>query len=251
MDWRDHGYVLTARRHGEGDAILTLFTRGHGRHLGLMKGGASRAKRPFLESGNLVAASWRARLSEQLGHFQVEPLRAIPALFLNDPARLSALLAACAAMEAALPEREPHAEIYDDLTLLIETLEAARADWPAEYVRWETRLLGALGFGLDLARCALTGAGDDLAYVSPGSGRAASREAGEAYRDKLLALPRFLVDPATPPTPDDLAAGLRLTGHFLETHVFAHSARPGLGEARRRMVELLCRDHPLGCPTAQ
>jgi DNA repair protein RecO (recombination protein O) len=146
-----------------------------------VKGGASRSKRPFLDPGNLVAASWRARLSEQLGHFQVEPLRAIPAVFLDDAARLSALTAACATMEAALPEREPHGDIYDDLTLLIATLERNRTEWPAEFVRWEARLLSALGSGLDLTRCALTGATEDLAFVSPKSGRAAGKPV--AYRE--------------------------------------------------------------------
>ncbi len=242
MDWRDQGYVLTARRHGETDAILTLLTRDHGRHLGLVKGGASRARRPLMEPGNLVEANWRARLSEQLGHYRIEPVRACSAMFLDDPLRLSALSAACATLEAALPERESHPDLFEALSSLLEALARARDDWPAEYVRWEAHLLTGLGFGLDLKSCALTGATDDLAFVSPRTGRAASREAAKPYEDRLLALPAFLIDAHAHATQADIAAGLRLTGHFLQGQVFEHTSRQGLGEARARLLELLARE---------
>ena len=246
MDWQDQGFVLVAKRHGESDAVVTALTRLHGRHLGLVKGGASRTKRPALQPGNLVAVEWRARLAEQLGHFQIEPVRAIGALLFDDARRLAALAAICATIEAALPEREPHADIYDSFAQLIQMLEQAHESWPANYVRWESGLLSALGFGLDLTRCALTGVTLDLAYVSPRTGRAASLEAGRPFQDKLLRLPPFLVDDGARPARGDLEAGLRLTGHFLNSHVFAQSQKSGLVDARDRLVELLCRDQGLG-----
>jgi DNA repair protein RecO (recombination protein O) len=239
MDWQDQGFVLAARRHGESDAILTVLTREHGRHLGIVKGGTGRRQRAIVEVGNAVAAHWHARLSEHLGRFQVELTTPHAALCMADPARLAALSAACAVLDAALPEREPHADVFDEFAALAEQLSRQAVDWPTQYVRWEVRLLSALGFGLDLSQCAVTGEREGLAYVSPKTGRAVTAEAGKLYKDQLLPLPGFLLQEREKPTRDDLVAGLRLTGYFLDRHVFAHAVKPGATEARARLIERL------------
>ena len=239
MDWQDQGFVLAARRYGESDAILTLLTREHGRHLGIVKGGSGKRQRAVVEIGNRVTADWHARLSEHLGRFSVELAAPYAALCFDDAARLAALSAACATLDAALPEREPHPDVFDDVAALAAALSERRPDWPTEFVRWEARLLTALGFGLDLSHCAVTGETDGLAFVSPKTGRAVTAEAGRLHRDKLLSLPAFLLDPQVRPGRDDLIAGLRLTGHFLERHVFAHALKHGAAEARARLVERL------------
>jgi DNA repair protein RecO (recombination protein O) len=229
MDWQDEAIVLSARHYGEHDAILTVLTRSNGRHLGLVRAGFSRRQRPMIELGNRLQASWRARLSEQLGTFQIECLRSVAAMLLDQPRRLAALASACAIVDAALPEREPYPEIFDDLDILIAQLteDAATADdlvWLSAYVRWEMTLLTDLGFGLDLAHCAVTGESEGLAYVSPKTGRAVTEAAGRGYRDRLLPLPSFLAQGAAyAADAADLLAGLRLTGHFLERHVFAQT----------------------------
>ncbi len=243
MDWSEEGIVLAARRHGESAAIVTLLTRGHGRHAGLVRGGGGRRAHGLYEPGNRVQATWRARLSEHLGNWRCEPLASPAAAMLDDPLRLAALAAAAGLAEAALPEREPHPRAYDGFGRLTDTLQAgAEPDWLAAYVRWELDLLAELGFGLDLARCALTGAAEDLAWVSPRSGRAASRQAAMRWGDRLLPLPAFLV--AGGPA-DRLAAldGLRLTAFFLERHVFAQRADSGgMPPARERFVARLRRN---------
>ncbi len=239
MDWQDDGFVLAARRHGESDAILTLLTREHGRHLGIVKGGSGKRQRAVVEIGNRVTADWHARLAEHLGRFAVELAAPHAALCLDDAARLAALSSACATLDAALPEREPHPDIFDDFATLAAALSERRADWPAEFVRWEARLLTALGFGLDLRHCAVTGETEGLAYVSPKTGRAVTAEAGRLHKDKLLPLPAFLRDIAATVSRDDLVAGLRLTGYFLERHVFAHAIKHGAADARARLVERL------------
>src|SRR5260370_40026953 len=61
MEWTDEGIVLGVRRHGESSAIVELLTRGHGRHLGLGRGGSASRMRPLLQPGNSVRAVWRAR----------------------------------------------------------------------------------------------------------------------------------------------------------------------------------------------
>jgi DNA repair protein RecO (recombination protein O) len=237
MDWRDTGFVLTARRHGESALIVELLTEAHGRHAGLVRGGQSPKRRAVLQPGNLVAVSWRGRLPEHLGAFEIELLRAHAAGLIDDPDRLAALSSAAALVALALPEREPHGDVFAGLGELIAALDSAA--WAARYVAWECALLAALGFGLDLSSCAATGVNDDLAYVSPRSGRAVSRSAGEPYRDKLLALPGFLWRDAPAPAPD-IVAGLMLTGHFLHHHLLEPQGR-ALPEARGRLADRMRR----------
>ncbi len=230
MEWTDDAVVLSTRRHGESGLIVMLLARRHGRHAGLARGHKLRAA---LQPGTLVQARWRARLAEHLGSYALEPATSTSAPLIDDPLRLAALSAACALVEAALAERQPHPPVYDGLVAVLEALSGDF--WDAAYVQWEVGLLGALGFGLDLRRCAATGRNDELAFVSPRTGRAVSLSAGEPYRDRLLALPGFLVGrgAADPPS---VAQGLELTGHFLERHLLgqSHLAVPA---ARQRYVE--------------
>jgi DNA repair protein RecO (recombination protein O) len=222
MDWTDRGIVLSARKHGETSLIVQLLTEQHGRHAGLVRGGTSSRARGLYQPGNLLSAHWRARLAEHLGNLSCEMVTGSAAALLDNGGKLAALSAAAALAEAALPEREPHADVFLSFSVLIAALGAARGaeDWAPVYVRFELGLLASLGFGLDLERCAATGTNDNLAYVSPKSGRAVSLSAGEAWRDKLLALPRFLLADEDP-APGEVGQGIALTGYFLERHVFA------------------------------
>lgn len=240
MEWSDEGVVLSARKHGETSAIVHLLTRAHGRHAGLVRGGAGRRARGVLQPGNEVAARWRARLAEHLGTYTVELERERASALMDDALRLAGLSAACAVAQVALPEREPHAPLYEGFRALLDALEHSPA-WAAVYVRWEVELLKELGFGLDLSRCAVTGAREDLAYVSPRSGRAVSADAAEPYRGKLLKLPGFLLaSQGGPGGAAEIADGLALTGHFLERHVLGPArARPPA--ARTRLVERIAR----------
>jgi DNA repair protein RecO (recombination protein O) len=236
MDWSDEGIVLAARPHGETGLIAWLLTRDHGRHAGFVPGGVSRRARPLWQLGNLLAVQWRARLSDQLGNYVGELREPHAARALEDAAALAGLSAACALLDAALPEREPHPAVYDGLSALLAAL--GHAGWPAIYVRLELGLLQELGFGLDLESCAVSGAREELEYVSPRTGRAVSRAAAAPYKDKLLALPSFLVAGGLPADHDQLVKGFELTGHFLERHVFWPHNKP-LPGARSRFMELV------------
>jgi DNA repair protein RecO (recombination protein O) len=217
MLWQDEGFILAVRRHGESAAVVSVFTAGHGRHAGLVRGGASRRASPTHQIGNRVQATWRARLADQLGSLTLELARPVAALLLDRPDRLAGLCAACALLEAGLPERDPHPNLYRSLGDLIDALVQEEAWWD-RYVRFELDLLADLGFGLDLGCCAVTGGAEDLAFVSPRSGRAVSRAAAEPYADRLLPLPAFLVGQG-PPDAAQIRAGLQLTGAFLR-HLF-------------------------------
>jgi DNA repair protein RecO (recombination protein O) len=217
MEWSDDAIVLSSRAHGENGAILELLTRDHGRHMGLVRGGASRRVKPSLQPGNSVHVHWRARLEEHLGSFTCELARARAGELMDSREALAGLNAFTAILNAAMPEREAHAPVFAGGEILLDAMVAHDvAHWLPLYVRWEAGLLEALGFGLDLSECAATGVKDDLDYVSPKTGRAVSRDGAGIYANRLFKLPRFLLDArAAEPQREDVAAGLTLTGHFL------------------------------------
>ena len=236
MDWESEGYVLSVKRHGETSAIIDVFTPDHGRHLGLVRGGVSRRMRPVLQPGNKIKVEWRGRLSEHLGTFTVEALSARVAELMDDRLSLAGLNSICAVARECLPEREPHLNVYSAFEVLLDNLHAPDI-WPALYVQWEAGLLTAMGYGLDLTRCAATGGNDNLTYVSPRSGRAVSASAAEPYKDKLLPLPLFMLGQPFAPK-EDIAKGLALTGYFLETRV-QWGINKTLPDARARMIKSL------------
>jgi len=216
MEWTDEGIVLGTRRHGEANAILEVMTRTHGRHLGLVRGGGGSRLRPVLQPGNVVRVIWRARLDEHLGHYTVEPLRLHAASHIG-ASHVVYGVTHLAALCRLLPERDPHPEVHDQLAAVLDHLED-RVAAGTLMVRFELQMLAELGFGLDLASCAATGTESNLSYVSPKSGRAVSRDAGEEWQDRLLRLPAF-VRQVTEPSLDDLADGFALTSFFLTRHV--------------------------------
>lgn len=220
MEWQDEALVIGARKHGETAVILELMTREHGRHLGVVRGGRSKTMRPVLQPGNLVAALWRARLEDHMGVFSIEPLSARAARWLDRGVALHGV-ATLAALLRLLPERDPHMDLFDMADAIALALDQPDAASPL-MARFELALLAALGFGLDLECCALTGRRDDLVFVSPKTGRAVSRDAGAPWGNRLLPYPRFLQEDAGDPgSVSEVVAAFRLTGHFLRRDVFA------------------------------
>jgi DNA repair protein RecO (recombination protein O) len=225
MEFEDEAFVLSARPFGETGAIVELLTAEHGKYAAHVAGGASRRMKSVLQAGSRVMARFRARTADQLGSASLEAMGDGPSALFDDPAALAGLSAAASVAAGALPEREPHPGAFLAFEALSEALLHVDI-WPAVFVRFEMGLLEELGFGLDLSRCAATGAVDDLIYVSPKSGKAVSRAAGEPYKDRLLPLPPFLLSAQGGLGEGDVGAGLDITGHFLEQFVFAPLNRP-------------------------
>jgi DNA repair protein RecO (recombination protein O) len=237
MDWQDQGTVLAMRPHGETSAIIEVFTGAHGRHAGVVRGGVSRRMAPVLQPGSDVAVTWRARLEDHIGTFTVEPLHARAGL-MADRRGLAGLNAVCALLRVAVAERDPHPVLWQASRALLDAMTGG-GDWEAAYLAWEVLLLGELGFGLDLTGCAVTGGADDLAFVSPKTGRAVSRAAAGDWADRLFPLP-----PALTGGSGGIPQGLAITGHFL-----ARELAPTLGDrplpaARARLVAMIAQTSP-------
>ena len=233
MEWRDEGLIIGGRRHGETSLILEVMTRAHGRHLGLVKGGRGKRLAPLLQPGNEAEVTWRARLDEHLGYFAVETTKLRAAELMQRSSTLHGLNLVAALMRL-LAEREPHEALYEAAREILAVLGRSEIA-AARIVRLEAAILAESGFGLDLDSCAATGSRDDLAYVSPKSGRAVSRAAGTPYHAKMLALPTFLLEEeGEAPVPlDAVRAGFTLTGYFLDRDLYAPHGRalPDVREA--------------------
>jgi DNA repair protein RecO (recombination protein O) len=238
MEWREDGILLAVRRHGETAAILEVFTPGHGRHVGVVPGGASRRMAPILQPGAQIDVTWRARLSDHIGSFRVEPVASRAADVLDDRLALAGLGAVCALLSFCLPERAPYPALYARTLALLDGLGAER--WADAYLGWEVALLTEMGFGLSLEACAVTGSTEDLIYVSPRTGRAVSRDGAGDWADRLLPLPPCLSG-APSEAPEDLLSGLRTTGHFLGEHLAPSLGDRPLPSARQRLVDLIAR----------
>jgi len=239
MEWRDHGILLSMRRHGETSAIIEVFTEEHGRHAGVVRGGASRKLAPILQPGAQLDVAWRARLEDHIGTFQAEPVRSRAAAAMGGRLALAGLNAVTALLAFCLPEREPHGRLYRRTEQLMDLLGQDDL-WPLAYLRWEVALLDELGFALDLTSCAVTGVTEGLLYVSPKSGRAVSAQGAGEWADRLLPLPPCLRGEGTAPDAE-VAEGFRTTGHFLMHHLAPALGNKPLPEARARFVDAFTR----------
>jgi len=237
MDWRDDGILLSMRPHGETSAIIEVMTSAHGRHAGVVRGGASRKMAATLQPGTGLTLEWRARLDDHIGSFTVEPVKS-RAHLLSDRLALAGLMSACALLRAALPEREPHPALWSRTLGLMDAL--GQEGWSATYLRWELCLLEEIGFGLDLSACAVTGATEGLAFVSPKTGRAVTAKGAGDWADRLLPLPPGLEGDAAL-SPGDVLMGLKLTGFFLDRELRPVLHERPLPEARSRLVDLMAR----------
>jgi DNA repair protein RecO (recombination protein O) len=234
------GIVCALRNHGEHGAIVRLMTPDHGLVAAYIRGARGRRMRPVLIGGNVVEAQLSARTETQLPQATLELVHSRGPL-LSEPLPAAAIEWATVLTAMVLPEGQPHPRLYQALEGLLDAIEAAPSanGWGTALVRYELLLLGELGFGLDLDRCAVTGGNDQLVAVSPKSGRAVSAAEAEPYAGKLLPLPAFVREGGAASW-SEIDEGLELTGHFLMRDLITERSRPAT-EARLRLVERLRR----------
>ncbi len=258
--WTDTAILLSLHRHGESSAIARMFTQQHGLHGGMAKGAFGKRQRGIYIPGNLLRVEWRARLSEHLGYWQTELDTPYAAMLMQQPSYLLNWWQLISQYVLdTMAEGDPHPALYQQMLELLETVAPSRNvthhQCATLLIRFEGALLRELGFELDLSHCAATGQEHDLQYISPKTGRAVSREAGEPYRDKLLPLPSLMrhLDgdhhtdsvPTAPDDADDLRQALHITGYFLEKWPYAMLHKPLPAMRERCLGQLLTLNDPM------
>ena len=234
ISWSDEGALLNARPFGETSMIIDVFTPQHGRHAGVVRGGTSRKTAPHLQPGTQLSLTWKARLNDHMGSFTIEPIRSRAATAMSDRLALAGLNAVCALLSRVLPEREAHLPLYHRTIALLDLLGQSDV-WPLAYLRWEQALLDELGFGMDLSACAVRGVNEDLAFVSPRTGRAVSRDAAGEWADRLLLLPPVLAGKGDADNAE-IAIALGTTGYFIEHRLIKSLGDRPMPAARGRLI---------------
>lgn len=237
MEWQGTGVIISVRKHGETSTIVDVLTESHGRHAGMVRGGAGRKLAPILQPGTQVDVEWRARLEEHLGNYTLEPIQS-RASILSDRLALSAMGSVCSLVNFAFPERLSMPRLYQTTIALFDQMAQGRA-WLSDYALWEYAMLEELGYGLDLSSCAATGVQQDLIYVSPKSGRAVSAAAGAKWADRMLPLPRFLRAETVSKEASEVLDALKTTGYFLERRLAPALGNRPLPNARARFLDVL------------
>lgn len=239
IEWTDEAALLSSRPFGETSVIIEVFSETHGRHAGVVRGGTSRKVAPVLQPGAQLSVTWKARLDSHLGSFTVEPIRSRAATAMGDRLALAGLNAVCALLSMVLPERETHPPLYERTINLLDLLGQSDL-WPLAYLRWEQALLEEMGFAMDLSACAVHGVNEDLAFVSPRSGRAVSREGAGKWVDRLLPLPPVLAGKGDASNAEIVTA-LGTTGFFIENRLIKSLGDRPMPKARARLLDAIAR----------
>jgi DNA repair protein RecO (recombination protein O) len=213
LQWQQNSIVLSSRIFAENSRIVTVFSRDVGKTSGLARG----IKTP-IQPGDINDVLWRGRLAEQLGTFKMENIFSPFVHIFANSQKIYAMESACTLCSNGLPEKAPHPNLFDTLQSFLLSIPAE--NWLINYVFLEVSFLAEVGMGLDLSKCAVTGKAENLFYISPRTGHAVIREAGENYRDRLFVIPKFLISNDHRPSNSDLLEALRITGHFLKMYFY-------------------------------
>ena len=213
MQINDEGIIIKKNKYRESSLLISFFSLNHGINSGLVKGVLKKDFGTY-EIGNKVYIKSSFRLDEQLWNCRFELIKNNSVNYFDNQNKLNALLAVCSIIDLSLPKNNPQINIYKKTINLIENLLSK--DWAVKYIFWELFLLSELGYGLDLEKCVVSGKKESLIYVSPKSGKAVSKKEGEKYKNKLLNLPKFLIDKNVKPSNDSLKKAISLTGFFID-----------------------------------
>lgn len=239
MQWTDKGIIISSRKFSEKSVIIGALTENNGLHFGVVKNAYTKTSKGIFQQGNIVELTWKARLSEHMGSFSCELLESSTWYLIDQPKKLAAALSICNVIEKCLAEREPHREIFQYFCSFLESLKQDFL-WEQAYIFLEIEMLSRLGFGLDFDSCAVTGQTDNLAYISPKTGRAVTEEGAGLYKDKLLKLPKFIATYGNSSySEQEIIDGMKLTGYFLSKNILIHKNIKSLPN-RDRFFDMLC-----------
>lgn len=231
MNFSDQGLIINIKKYGENDAIVKIFSQKHGICRGYVKKINSKKQRSLFQIGNLISFEWKSRVEDGLGSFYyVDLIKNYFSKILFEKIKLNSVSTLFFIIDNYFYERENHNLFYQDLESFLNFIsyESENNNILKYYIILELKVLEIMGYGLDLSCCAASGVVDDLAYVSPKSAKAVSQDAAEPYKDKLLKLPKFILDNFNNInlenkniTFEDIKNGFKLSGYFLEKFVFS------------------------------
>ncbi len=236
VQFTDQGYIINLRRHGESSLILTVLTKSHGKVTGYAKNALTRKNLGIYQLGNLIEISAYARVDDNMLSLKTELVSPAAVNFLSDNAKLQALSSLCALSNTCMPELQDLERFYYYVDSFFNLID--EDNWLVHYSFFEFYLLEYLGISLDLSECSATGTTENLAYVSPKTGKAVCAEAGEPYKDRLFKYPRYILECHYHPGPEELADLLSMTEFFLYKNFFAaHGLK--FPESRANLAEII------------
>jgi len=149
MQWSDEGYLLSKNNYDENSIIIETFTLNHGKHSGLVYGGASRKQKKIFQVGNKIFLNWKSKGESKTGYFTVELIKPVSASFFDDKKRSTCILALTSILKILLPEREINTKIYNSYELMIKNLKLK--NWIELYIQWELALIKDLGYEINIS----------------------------------------------------------------------------------------------------
>lgn len=231
MQVKDEGYIIKTLKYGENSLIVTVLSIAHGKMTGFIKSAVSKKKLGIYQLGNKISFNAYARVEENMFQFRgVELLESNVVHFLSNPQKLAVLSSFCELFNSSIPDGEPLEGLVRSISQFMDNLDDEM--WLKNYAILEFRLLYFLGIGLDLGSCAATGTIENLAFVSPKSGRAVCLKAGLPYEDKLFKYPHFALNKNILPTKEEVMDLLKMNEFFLKKNFFeAHDLQFPLSRA--------------------
>lgn len=215
----DEGILLSLKKLVENSIIAVLLLRNHGIVKGVIKR-TNNSKGTDLIAGNIFQANWYARLPEHLGSYRLEISEHIQKNILYEQEKIALISYILSLISASLPEHDPCPNFYDDVKIILNRIsnqKLTKLDLLAIMIDFELLILTASGYRLSLEQCAMGGNQDNLLFISPKTGAAASEIASE-YADKLFAFPAYFKNKEHNNDYADLNNALNITEHFLIKH---------------------------------
>lgn len=223
MNLTDTGILLAKKTLHDSSALIKIFSRSYGVYEGFINDSVN--NNLTYQVGNFLSFSWKARLTNHLGQFKCEMIKSYFSRIMFCGFRLYSLASAMSLLNYCLNLRQQYIGLFD---ILVEYCDYLQNDLlnlrelVKYYILFELKVLTDTGYGLDLTKCVVSGATEQLIYVSPKSGRAVSSSAGVAYHNKLLMLPLFIIDTKLPSNFEDIKQGFDLTAYFLQRYLFTN-----------------------------
>lgn len=248
MKFSDQGIIINKRNYGEKSLIIKIFSHHHGIFNGFVTYGRSSKNLAIIQPGNLISFTWHSRIEENLGQFSaIDLIDSLSSKIIFDIDKLTCLSSLLSIIDGSFLEREKQPPLFEKLHSFLVNLandKTPKKHYLADYIKLELEILRILGYAIDLSCCAVTNQTTELSFVSPKSGRAVSFKAGQNYQNKLLKLPAFLLNYQEDYDQQQLNDGFKLSGYFLEKHVFnCSSVKFGstLNQIRNKVQNLIAK----------